>query len=46
MASRTYYTADVQDPVTGETTTLTADTEEALDQLVEAHVAGDYPEPA
>lgn len=44
MAKETYYTAEVQDPVTGTTETLTAQTEEQLEQLVDDHLAGNYPD--
>lgn len=39
MPNKAYFTADVQDPVTGETKTFTADTPEELDALAEAHFA-------
>ncbi|MDP3890273.1 hypothetical protein [Nocardioides sp.] len=43
MATKTYYTAEVQDPVTGTTETLTADTEDQLEQLVDEHLEVGYP---
>jgi hypothetical protein len=43
-SKRTYYEADLQDPVTGETTTITAETEEELDRLISEHLSLDYPE--
>lgn len=41
----TRYSADVTDPATQETTTLTADTAEQLEQLVDEHLASRFPEP-
>lgn len=37
------HVADITDPVTGETTTLTAATESELDQLVDEHLEQHYP---
>lgn len=37
--STTRYTADVTNPTTGETTTVAADTEAELEQLVDDHLA-------
>ena len=39
----TRHVADITDPVTGETTTLTAATESELDQLVDEHLEQHYP---
>ena len=39
----TRHVADITDPVTGETTTLTAATEGELDQLVDEHLEQHYP---
>ena len=44
MASRTHYTADVTNPVTGETTTITAGTELELERLIEEHLGLTFPE--
>ncbi len=41
----TRHVADITDPVTGETTTLTAPTESELDQLVDEHLEQHYPTP-
>jgi hypothetical protein len=38
MGTRTYI-AEIEDPVTGETTVLEADTPQALDTLVEEHLS-------
>lgn len=38
MGTRTYI-AEIEDPITGETTVLEADTPEALDTLVEEHLS-------
>ena len=43
--STTTYLADVTDPVTGETTTLSAATQAELEQLVYEHLATGYPDP-
>lgn len=42
--SATYH-ADVTDPVTGETTKLSAATPRELEQLVDEHLAAGYPDP-
>lgn len=41
----TTHTAEVTDPLTGETTTITANSSEELDALVEAHLGQQYPDP-
>lgn len=41
----TRHSAEVTDPVTQEMTTLTADTAEQLEQLVDEHLASRFPEP-
>lgn len=43
--STTTYQADVTDPVTGETTTLSAATPAELEQLIDEHLATGYPDP-
>lgn len=43
--STTTYHADVTDPVTGETTTLTATTSDELEQEIDEHLAAGYPDP-
>lgn len=44
MTSKTTYTEQIQDPTTGETTTLTAATEAELDRLVEEHLGETFPD--
>lgn len=39
----TRHVADITDPVTGETSTLSAGSEQELDQLVAAHLEQHYP---
>lgn len=41
----TRHTAEITDPLTGDTTTLTAPTAAELDQLVDAHLEQHYPTP-
>jgi|APEBP8051072661_1049379.scaffolds.fasta_scaffold03767_3 hypothetical protein len=41
----TRHVADITDPVTGETATLSAATESELDQLVDEHLEQHYPTP-
>ena len=43
--STTTYQADVTDPVTGETTTLSGTTPAELEQLIDEHLAAGYPDP-
>lgn len=43
--STTSYQADVTDPVTGETTTLSASSPLELEQLIDEHLAAGYPDP-
>lgn len=43
--STTTYQADVTDPITGETTTLSAATQAELEQLIDEHLATGYPDP-
>ncbi|WP_347354960.1 hypothetical protein [Intrasporangium sp.] len=43
MGNTVRYIAEVTDPVTGDRVTLTAESPAALDQMVEAHLAHDYP---
>lgn len=40
------YIAEVINPVTGEPTTLTADTATALEQLLAEHLEENFPDPA
>ena len=42
--SITRHLAEITDPVTGETTTLSAATDRQLEQLVDAHLEGHYPQ--
>lgn len=46
MPGTTSHVAEVTDPITGDTTTLTANTADELDQLVDAHLAQAFPAPA
>lgn len=41
----TTHSAEITDPVTGQTTTLTAATAAELEQLIDAHLAQQYPDP-
>ena len=41
----TRHVADITDPVTGETSTLSAGSEQELEQLVAAHLEQHYPTP-
>lgn len=43
--STSTYHADVTDPVTGETTTLSATSPDELEQAIAQHLAAGYPEP-
>ncbi len=45
MPTQTRHVAEVTDPVTGEQTQLMADTEGALEQLLDDHLAQAYPLP-
>lgn len=40
-----YFAAEIQDPITGSTITLSANTEEHLDQFITQHLEMKYPAP-
>lgn len=45
MMSNTYYSAEVTNPVTGETVTLTDATDDGLTEQIDGYLASAFPEP-
>lgn len=45
MTARQRHVAEITDPVTGQTTTLTAPTSAELERLVQEHLDHTYPHP-